>query len=137
MSKLLAAVIAALVVGVGVAAASSLSASNDPAPTGTAIPITGSTGTASTAAPTRITGTIEDESHDGVREAGEDVSGPCHEAEHAADPRCTGGAARVEDDGHAGEHRGRGDDDADEDHSGRGRGGGGEDRSGSNSGSDD
>jgi hypothetical protein len=28
----------------------------------------------------------------GVREAGEDVSGPCDEAEHANDPRCTGAA---------------------------------------------
>ena len=26
----------------------------------------------------------------GVREAGEDISGPCDEAEHANDPRCTG-----------------------------------------------
>jgi hypothetical protein len=28
----------------------------------------------------------------GVREAGEDVRGPCDEAEHANDPRCTGAA---------------------------------------------
>ena len=53
----------------------------------------------------------------GVREAGEDVRGPCDEAEHANDPRCTGaGAAR---DNH--------------DRSGRGRGGD-RSRSGSNSG---
>ncbi len=26
----------------------------------------------------------------GVREAGEDISGPCDEAEHANDPRCAG-----------------------------------------------
>jgi hypothetical protein len=51
----------------------------------------------------------------GVREAGEDVRGPCDEAEHANDPRCTG-AAR---DNH--------------DRSGRGRGGD-RSRSGSNSG---
>jgi hypothetical protein len=51
----------------------------------------------------------------GVREAGEDVRGPCDEAEHANDPRCTG-AAR---DNH--------------DRSGRSRGGD-RSRSGSNSG---
>ena len=42
-----------------------------------------------------------------VREAGEDVRGPCDEAEHANDPRCTGAAS--------GDRRGR---------SGRGRSGG-------------
>jgi len=47
---------------------------------------------------------------------GEDISGPCDEAEHANDPRCTGGATA-------------GDDHADDDN--------GEDRSGSNRGSDD
>jgi hypothetical protein len=52
----------------------------------------------------------------GVREPGEDVRGPCDEAEHANDPRCTG-AAR---DNH--------------DRSGRGRSGGDRGRSGSNSG---
>jgi hypothetical protein len=50
----------------------------------------------------------------GIREPGEDVRGPCDEAENANDPRCTG-AARDHDD-----------------RSGRGRGGRG--RSGSNSG---
>ena len=38
-----------------------------------------------------------------VREAGEDVRGPCDEAEHANDPRCTGGES---DDGRG--HSGRG-----------------------------
>jgi uncharacterized membrane protein YgcG len=67
------------------------------------------------------------------REAGEDVSGPCDEAEHANDPRCTGAATSTDD-------RGR-DDGATDDRSGSdsGRGGGdddsgGDDRSGSNSG---
>lgn len=57
-----------------------------------------------------------------------DVSGPCDEAEHRNDPRCTGAAG---DDDHRG-----GDDDGDDDNSGRGSGGGDddEDRSGSNSG---
>jgi hypothetical protein len=67
------------------------------------------------------------------REAGEDVSGPCDEAEHANDPRCTWAATSTDD-------RGR-DDGATDDRSGSdsGRGGGdddsgGDDRSGSNSG---
>jgi hypothetical protein len=67
------------------------------------------------------------------REAGEDVSGPCDEAEHANDPRCTGAATSTDE-------RGR-DDGATDDRSGSdsGRGGGdddsgGDDRSGSNSG---
>jgi hypothetical protein len=40
-------------------------------------------------------------------EAGEDVSGPCDEAEHANDPRCTGAAVpnRADD---SGDHSGRG-----------------------------
>jgi hypothetical protein len=52
----------------------------------------------------------------GFREPGEDIRGPCDEAEHANDPRCTG-AARD-----------------DHDRSGRGRSGGDRGRSGSNSG---
>ncbi len=63
-----------------------------------------------------------------------DVSGPCDEAEHANDPRCTGGVQANADD----DRRGRGGDDNDDDHSGRGHGGGdnddNDDRSGSNSG---
>ncbi len=63
----------------------------------------------------------------------EDVSGPCDEAEHANDPRCTGAATtttRGDDDDHADDRQG----------SNRGPGGGGDDddhdddRSGSNSG---
>jgi hypothetical protein len=52
------------------------------------------------------------------REAGEDVRGPCDEAEHRNDPRCTGAAGAR-----------RGDDDHGNDDHRRGRG-----RSGSNSG---
>ena len=48
------------------------------------------------------------------REAGEDVRGPCDEAEHATDPRCTGAALAGDDDNH---------DNDDDDHRGRGRGG--------------
>ena len=66
-----------------------------------------------------------------------DVSGPCDEAEHANDPRCTGGPQAAADD----DRRGRGGDDDRDDRSGRGRGGSDndddsddDDRSGSNSG---
>jgi hypothetical protein len=52
----------------------------------------------------------------------EDVSGPCDEAEHADDPRCTGIAAGGDDD-----DRGGDDDHGDDDHQD-------DDRSGSNSG---
>ena len=98
------------------------------------------------------------------REAGEDVRGPCDEAEHAGDPRCTGAApatreAERDDDrgreAEPGDDRGRGaepgDDhgadaavtEADDDHGDRsGPSGdddsdhGNDDRSGSNSGRD-
>ena len=56
------------------------------------------------------------------REAGEDVRGPCDEAEHANDPRCVGGAAGGDGD-RSGRRRG---DEEHDDHD--------EDRSGSNSG---
>jgi hypothetical protein len=64
---------------------------------------------------------------------GEDVRGPCDEAEHANDPRCTGIAAAGDDDrsGPGGREH---DDDAGDDHSGPGRGPDDDDRSGSNSG---
>jgi hypothetical protein len=143
MSKLLAGVFAALIVGVGVAAASSLNSSNDPVRSGDTISTsddtTGTTGT--------TTGTTTDDGTTTTTGTGADISGPCDEAEHANDSRCTGGpvAGRENaDDENADDHRGRGrgrggDDDRGDDHSGRGRGGDGgdEDRSGSNSGSDD
>jgi hypothetical protein len=128
MSKLLAGVIAALIVGVGVAAASSLNSSNDPVRTGNTISTSDdATGTTTDVRTTTTTGT------------GVDISGPCDEAEHADDPRCTdAGAGPVTDDrgDDVDDHRGRGDDNrghrgGDDDH------GGDEDRSGSNSGSDD
>src|SRR5215204_4697102 len=143
MSKLLAGIIAALIVGVGVAAASSLTASNtDPVPTGSisTLDSNASTGTTESTRTTETTPT----------ETGEDVSGPCDEAEHANDPRCTGGATTQDDDrrarsrdddadddqhGHGRDHAE--DDGGPEDHSGHGRDDDGEDRSGSNSGSDD
>jgi len=128
MSKLLAGVIAALIVGVGVAAASSLNSSNDPVRSGNTISTSDdATGTTTDVGTTTTTGT------------GVDISGPCDEAEHADDPRCAGtGAGPVTDDrgDDADDHRGRADDNrghrgGDDDH------GDDEDRSGSNSGSDD
>jgi hypothetical protein len=121
MSKLLAGIIAALFVGVGVAAASSLT-SRDDSPT----PIN----SVSTLDSTASTGTTE---RTGTTETGEDVSGPCDEAEHANDPRCTGGALDDDRGGNSGSGR-SGADDGDDDHGGRGHGGGDDDRSGSNSG---
>jgi hypothetical protein len=82
----------------------------------------------------------EDDARTGV-----DISGPCDEAEHANDPRCTGApAGRVDNSGPGSVNSGR-DDDADddhgdEDHSGPGRGGdddGGDDHSGPGGGGDD
>ncbi len=65
---------------------------------------------------------------------GEDISGPCDEAEHANDPRCTGTAADDgNDDGNSGP--GSGDDDRD-DNSGHGSGHGNDDSSGHGSGHD-
>ena len=62
-----------------------------------------------------------------TRTTGVDVSGPCDEAEHASDPRCTGtqapAGARDDDD-----HRGRGDDDRGDDDRGRGHDDDGEER---------
>jgi hypothetical protein len=74
-----------------------------------------------------------------AREPGEDVSGPCDEAEHANDPRCTGTGVEDRGDDAGDDHRGRGDDDhAGDEHSGRGGDDhGGEDNSGHGGGSDD
>ena len=74
-----------------------------------------------------------------------DISGPCDEAEHANDPRCTGAPSdRVDNSGPGSVNSGRDDDvdddHGDEDHSGPGRGGdddGGDDHSGHGGGGDD
>ncbi len=68
----------------------------------------------------------------------DDISGPCDEAEHANDPRCTGAAADSDD--NSGPGSGDDDDDDDDDHSGHGRGGdddGDDDNSGHGGGDDD
>ena len=75
--------------------------------------------------------------------SGGDVSGPCDEAEHANDPRCTGGAVGggdVDRNDDRGRNRGPGGGDdrgGDDDRSGRRGGDDHDDRSGSNRGSDD
>lgn len=65
----------------------------------------------------------------------DDISGPCDEAEHANDPRCTGGETDDDDDrsGHSGRHSGPGSDD-DDDRDGDDDDDDDDDRSGSNSG---
>ena len=97
----------------------------------------------------------------GVEQRGVDISGPCDEAEHANDPRCTGAAVnpdrdddddRVDnsgpgsvnsghdDDDGFDDHGGDDDDDFDDDHGGNsGPGGGGDDddNSGHGGGDDD
>jgi hypothetical protein len=80
--------------------------------------------------------TVEDQTIS--TETGGDISGPCDEAEHAADPRCTGAVGtttdRVDDDRRR-RGRDRRGDDRDEDRSGSNRGSGrGDDRGGDDSG---
>jgi hypothetical protein len=75
---------------------------------------------------------------DDAREPGEDVRGPCDEAEHASDPRCTGvGDDRDDNSGPGNAHEDR-DDHADDDNSGPGNGDDDDDdRSGHEGGDDD
>ena len=123
-------IISAILVFAGVAAAGSLpglSGGSGDTPT-LDTPSLATTTTSSGGTTTVGTTTTEDE-------AGEDISGPCDEAEHANDPRCTGVAPQAGDDGadDAGDHHGRnrghgGDDESGDDHGGNsGHGGGGED----------
>jgi hypothetical protein len=133
MTKLLIGLLGALVLATGgYAAAASLDDAEPvrtvslPGPT-TSDDDVRTTGTTTTAATT----TVEDDIVTGnppVATGTIDISGPCDEAEHANDPRCTGAGGVEHDDGNSG--RGSGDDDHDDDH------GGDDNRSGSNSGSD-
>ena len=105
MIKLLIAAIAAAVLGLGGASlAGSLDLDQASATTGTTTDAT-TTGATTT------------------RDAGEDVRGPCDEAEHAGDPRCTGTTATTTRGDDRRGRRGRGD-----------KGSGGHSRSGSNKG---
>jgi hypothetical protein len=62
-------------------------------------------------APVSSTTTTGRDDNGRENEAGEDLRGPCDEAEHANDPRCTGASSpRVDDDDDAGEAGEIGDD---------------------------
>jgi hypothetical protein len=120
MTKLIAILAGGLLLGAGVASVQLLGSSSPARAAGTT---TGSTETVTVTTPASVATTA----------AAVDVPGPCDEAEHATDPRCTGaGAAAADDDDraapdHRGGHHGRGGDDDrhGDDH---------DDRSGSNSG---
>lgn len=131
-------IISAILVFAGVAAASSLpglgSGSNNTPSLDT--PPLASTSTGTTTG-TTTTGDVrrEDRRADDDNNA-EDVSGPCDEAEHANDPRCTGAQGQRADDGpnhdanddRRGPNRGSDDDSGADDNSGNsGHGGGGDD----------
>jgi hypothetical protein len=84
----------------------------------------------------------ENEAQGRANEPGEDLRGPCDEAEHANDPRCVGAGAagtttvtaRDDDRGH---HQRGHDDDRGDDHGGNsGPGGGGESGHGGHGGDD-
>ena len=124
MTKLIAILAGGLLLGAGVASVQLLGSSS---PARAAGSTAGSTETVTTAE------TVTSPAPVATTAPAVDVPGPCDEAEHATDPRCTGiGAVAADDDDRVelddrGEHRGRGGDDdrhAD-DH---------DDRSGSNSG---
>jgi hypothetical protein len=136
MNKVLIGLLGAGVIATGgYAAATGI---DDPAPVRTVSLPGATTGDTTTTTSTTTAATTTDDIVVGTAPAtttttptgttGEDISGPCDEAEHANDPRCTGGATTDDDDGdddRSGPNRGSDDDDHDND-----------DRSGSNSGSD-
>jgi hypothetical protein len=69
---------------------------------------------------------------------GEDISGPCDEAEHANDPRCTGAGTTADDGDDDNSGPGSGGDDDSDDNSGHGSGhDSNDDSSGHGSGHDD
>ena len=109
---------------------------NDPRCAGGATTATATNATITTNATTttrNATTTTETLGRD-AREPGEDVRGPCDEAEHANDLRCTGGAGDGGDDRRGSNSGPSGSEDSGSGSSGRG-GSGDDDRSGSNSGS--
>jgi hypothetical protein len=67
---------------------------------------------------------------------GEDISGPCDEAEHANDPRCTGTSTAADDGNDDNSGPGSSHDDDRDDNSGHGSGHGNDDSSGHGSGHD-
>ena len=130
-------VISAILMLAGVAAASTFTGVSPSSETPTlSIPNAASTGGTTTNDDTTTAGTT----------TGEDISGPCDEAEHANEPRCTGvGAAqanRGDDNRHddrSGPNRGpgRGDDNDDDDNSGPGNAHDDDDSSGDDDSLDD
>lgn len=121
-------IISAILVFAGVAAAGTLtSGSSNDTPT-----------IEDTSLATTTSGDVRQEDRR-ANEPGEDLSGPCDEAEHANDPRCTGAGAAaddrgaddgVDDNGHHGQNSGHGgDDDGSSGHGGGnfGHGGGDDD----------
>jgi hypothetical protein len=127
MRNLLIGLLSLVVLGTaGYAAAAGLDDA-DPART-VSLPAATTTDDTTTTAETTTTGTTTVGTTTAATTTGdvEDVSGPCDEAEHADDPRCTGAAAQDRDDDHA-EDR--------DDHSGHGSGGDDDDHGGDHSGS--
>jgi hypothetical protein len=149
MRKLITLTLAVLMVGlfaaVVFAAVDAGDDSNAPGDT-TTTETTDTTQTTETTETTETTTAPEDRLDRDDARHGIDVSGPCDEAEHAGDPRCTGAPFDRDDhgdEGHSGPGRGGEDDehgDDDVDNSGPGGGGssghgGGDDSSGHGGGS--
>ena len=135
MTKILIGMLSLALVGTGglVAAVEGLGGS-DPLPS-VSLPDAGTTGTTTGATTGTTTGTTTVGTTTGTTTGeNDDVSGPCDEAEHANDPRCTGAAVADDHrDDRGGDHRGRdgssgpgsgrNEDGSDQDRSGPGRGG--------------
>ena len=141
MRNLLIGLLSVLVLGTGgYAAAAGLD--DDPARTvslpSATTPGTTTTGTTTDDTTTGATTTAGTTTAATTTDEVEDVSGPCDEAEHANDPRCTGiaGTPRADDDN--GDHGGDDDDHAEDRDDSSGHGSGDDDhdddRSGANSG---
>jgi hypothetical protein len=134
MRKLITLTLAVLLVGLFAAVVFAAVEAGDDSSSST-VGTTETTETTDTTETTTTPGRAEDRR---APQPGVDISGPCDEAEHANDPRCTGvqpgaapGGAVVDDHRGRGRGRGRGGDDGFDDHGGNsGPGGGGDDDSG-------
>ena len=124
MRNLLIGLLGAAVLGTGGYAAASGFDDAGPART---VSLPGATTAAG--ATTTTTGTTTAGTGTTTTDEAEAVSGPCDEAEHADDPRCSGSVATGEDDDGDDDHAERGGDDDNDDENDDD-----EDRSGSNSG---
>jgi hypothetical protein len=134
----IAAIIGGVLLLAGVALAGTVtSLGTTTTPSISSLPAASTTSTAATTAEQEDPG-LEDEARGRANEPGEDLRGPCDEAEHANDPRCAAGAGaatvttRVDDD-RRGPNRGH-DDDADDHGGDTGHGGGNSGRGGGESG---